>query len=348
MSRTILFIILLTVHVSMVSAQRLKVTVQDGDSRGLPYAHLKINGTPVSATDTLGIGYIDVGLLKPGDTISASFLGTIPDSIIYDNKLQHSGECELILKESMIPIGEIAVYAGDAKKLFQKKAKMLPPMCYNSTLRADFNYCLFRSDNSGERNVNGSFVVDNQTWFGLPKDGYKKGWYHHPIAFTTSSDTLAVNGSLNYHMHLAFNVINSVLMWIKHDHNNVLSYAYLGKADNLDLFRISSPEVSATAYQILIYVDIDTKDIRRAEVSAVRRTPSPDGRSINEIIITTDLEKYVQKESLIIPMIPILKTKNLHYSAKYAAGNRVEITMSNERITIEKKNMIKYYRNESL
>lgn len=65
-----LFILLST---GCLYGQSLKVTVKDGNSQELPYAHIKINGRPVEATDSSGVAYINVDKIRLGDTISALF-----------------------------------------------------------------------------------------------------------------------------------------------------------------------------------------------------------------------------------------------------------------------------------
>ena len=104
------------------AAQSLKVTVRS-DRQPLVYACVYVNGKAAAITDTLGIALLPEGEWEAGDTLSASYVGTMPGRQVIDGRIGRSGECELVLQEMYTLTAEEVTVKADIEKLFRKNVR---------------------------------------------------------------------------------------------------------------------------------------------------------------------------------------------------------------------------------
>ena len=318
--------------------QNLKVTVKDGRSQGSPYAYIKINGRPVEATDSSGVAYINIDKIRLGDTISALFLGMVPSSIVYDRAIQTKGTCEFVLREDVIVLNDVSVtgYSRESsKKLFRKVTKLVDPVNYDCVMDADFNYQYFSARDSKEYTVKGTFRAKNRHLASMGENFYAVFYSKRPAEFVTSSDTTGLINRLNYHLGIILSIINRTIYMISTNERKDLIYSYLGEHDGVHIFRISYPKIwyNPLSYQLILYVDANTKQMCHAELTAISWTPFSGNEHIDQISIETDLEEY---SNLNPRKDPILTTKNLRYTVNYAIGSIAKVAMSNEIVNYKK------------
>lgn len=330
-----LFVLL---SVGSLYGQNIKVTVNDGNSQGMPYAHIKINGRPVEATDSSGVAYINVDKIRLGDTISALFLGMVPSSIVYDRAIQTKGTCEFVLREDIIVLNDVSVtgYSRESsKKLFRKVTKFVNPVNFDCVMDAGFNYQYFSARDSKEYTVKGTFRAKNRHFNNIAGNYHEAFYSGSPTEYTTSSDTTGLINRLDYHLGIILSMINRTIYMITTNERKDLIYTYLGERDSVHIFRISYPKINnyPLSFQIILYVNANTKQMCHAELTAISCTPYTGVNHIDQISIETDLEEY----SNITPSkAPIITTKNLHFTVNYAIGSTAKATMSNETVKYKK------------
>lgn len=333
----ILFLFVLAIQTT-ISAQNLKVTVKDGNSQGLPYAHIKINNRPVVATDSSGVAYINVNNIHLGDKISAIFLGMVTSQIIYDRVLQTRRECEFILREDAFILKNVDVvgYSNESsRKLFRKVTKFVDPVNYDCVMYAGFNYQYFNAKKSEKYNIEGTFKAKNIHFNNISGNYHEAFYSGRPNEYITSSDTIGLINRLDYHLVIILSMINRTIYMITTNERRDLRYAYLGERDSMHIFRISYPKIKSypLSFQIILYVDVYTKQMCHAELTAMSCTPYTGENHIDQINIETDLEEY----SNITPRkSPVITTKNLRFTVNYAIGSIAKVSMSNELIQYKK------------
>lgn len=338
MKNIIMFIFAVAIQTSIVSAQTLKVIVKDDNSQGLPYAHIKINGKPAEATDSLGVAYINVDRIQLGDTISTLFLGMATSSIVYDKTIKTKGTCEFVLREDVFFLNNVSVigYSRESsKKLFHKVTNLMDPINYDCVMNADFNYKYYSARDDKEYTVIGNFRAKNRHLVRKGKNFYTAFYSKRPAEFVTSSDTTGLIKRLDYHLGIILSMINRTIYMISTNERKDLIYSYLGEHDGVHKFRISYPKVkyNPLSYQLILDVNAKTKKMCHAELTAISCTPFSGNEHIDQINIETDLEEYSNMNPR---KGPILTTKNLRYTLNYAIGFVAEVSMSNEIVKYKK------------
>ena len=328
------FLLIITVLLwhGMALAKNIEITVLNKNSQPMPYAFILVNGKALATSDTLGVAIITTSKLIDKDTISISYLGTSSQWILYDDSLKKSGKYCFYIEESSFMLNELLVILQDPEKLFRKSTKLIRQLNYNCLMYANFD-ANFKEVDKTVYHAAGSLEAANEVW--SKNFSYRAhGWFHLPLKFATDSDTLKTGRRLNFNIHLALNYINSVLetCHTKSYGKYKPHYSYLGEKDNYKIFRISYPETYiGYSYQIILYVDKDTKYIRSLEFEAVNTILNRD-IYINKFSINCDCELFTQKKPMMnTVMIPV----NLRYNAQMFDGSHVDIKLSN--ISIKNK-----------
>jgi len=333
-----IFSLLVLLFAVSLYGQNIKVTVKDGNFQELPYAHIKINGKPVEATDSSGVAYINVNKIHLYDTISALFLGMVPRSIVYDRAIQTKGTCEFVLREDVIALNDVSVtgYSRESsKKLFRKVTNLMDPVNYDCVMDAGFNYQYFSARDSKEYTVEGTFRAKNIHFNNIAGNYHEAFYSGRPTEYTTLSDTTGLIKRMDYHLVIILSMINRTIFMITTNERKDLIYTYLGERDSVHVFRISYPKINnyPLSFQIILYVNSKTKQMCHVELTAISCTPFSGNEHIDQISIETDLEEY----SNINPRKgPILTTKNLRYTVNYAIGSIAKVTMNNETVKYRK------------
>lgn len=126
-------------------AQDLKISVRS-DSEALPYAYVYLNGRAVAVTDTLGVALLPAQVWQIGDTLSASYVGTKPDTVVIDRKMARTGTGELLLPEMYVRTTEEVKAKADIEKLFRKTVRACKPFYYQAHLHANFDAKITSAD----------------------------------------------------------------------------------------------------------------------------------------------------------------------------------------------------------
>lgn len=298
-------------------AQDLKISVRS-DSEALPYAYVYLNGRAVAVTDTLGVALLPAQVWQIGDTLSASYVGTKPDTVVIDRKMARTGAGELLLPEMYVRTTEEVWVKADAKRLFHKNVRLCPPFYYQAYLHADFRADISLPD-SRSFPISGRFVTRNT-----------HADYLDFAQLDTSNDTLS-DGRV---AHLFRNDMRDVLCTAKTALASLLyktyqekaSYSYLGKKDGFRMFRISYPDVQPDMiYQIVIWVGEEDRIIRKYEVN--REEPH----------CTTRLWADGVRKSVytLILCDHMLMPSRLHAVNSYPDGSRTTFDIENWRMVMK-------------
>ena len=327
----------------------MQVRVQDDVSQALPFVHIKVNGYAVASTDLTGTANLDVSKLHSGDTITATFLGKIPDSTVFDTTLSQKGECILVLREDRLLLDEIVV-VPDAKALFYKVARVLPPINYHGVMRADYRYSFFRTDHNRTYAAQGELSVVNKR-INRKNRGWFFSFYREIAQVHSSGDTTVVriapdylytpyklfntdshlDAGLYFSQTISLSILNRTLYSLATKEREEWKFYYGGKKDGMHVFTITYPETPGNPfhYQLQVFVDQDSGDIRHADLVGVAWTPYTDQDYVNEIRISTDIEEYINTNP---KKKAILTTRNFTCNLLYRNGSRIELALENESI----------------
>ena len=360
MGRGLLVLFVLIWQVCALPGQGLKLTVRNDNAQELPYAHIHINGRPASATDVHGVIFIDFDRLHPGDTLSASFLGTTTKTIVFDEKIKRRGEYEFVLEEDFVALDAAHVVA-DASKLFFEVTNILPPVNKDCTMEGAFDYAFFRHDRRTKYTAQGSFVINNLHRASFNRYvGWWDSYYRKGLTASSSSDTTVVRSpgsdpiwhlyqgnalfgeahpeaAFRYSIQVTLSLVNRVLYTITTRERKDLAYRYLGQEDDSHIFRITYPnrKNSPLAYQLIVYVDTLTKNMKQVELTCIDCTARFSGEDhIDEIRAAADLEVIDLQRS----RKSVLTTQDLQYTFLFRNGSIVNTTLSREKIVSWNKN----------
>jgi len=313
----------------ILNAQNFEVTVLNMNSSPMPYAYILVNHKPVEITDSRGKAALPLDALSENDTISISYLGVAPAYVIYDKTLAAAGKYSFMLDESAYMLNEVVVEYTDIGKLFKRSNKSLPGLNYNCIMTADFSAMIKIPLKTYQ--VIGKLEGENEVW--SKKFTYRsKGWFHHPVDFKTADDTSGISKMLSIHTHFALNYMYKALDYSTNhmlDHYKP-SYTYLGEKENNKVFRITYPDnmVTGFPFQIILYVDKDTKHISSAELLTIEKK-SADSRNNYMIRMKCDCTVYTHKKPL---MNTVYLTDSLQYSYEIPSGKVIEILITNPKI----------------
>ena len=308
----------------IASAQDIEVTVMNKKAQPVPYAYILINNNPVAISDTSGTAIIPQDKIKDNDTISISFIGSSTVWAIYDKALKENLKHNFIIDESGYLLDDAVVEYFDIKKYYNKNVKAFRQLNYNCKMDANFVASITRPDQK-TRIISGKLEGTNEVW---SKDfTYRsRGWFHHPIIFITSDDTSSFSRSLETNFHIILNYINKALEFSQPNPPIIdiykPKYEYLGEKDIYKLFRIIYPRtiMSRFPFQILVYVNQDTKEIHSIELETLTNS---ENSTFNKYYISYDCKRYRYKK-----MNPVHLPINIHYFANIGSGTTVDIMIT--------------------
>lgn len=313
-------------HNGIILAQNIEITVLNKNSQPMPYAYILVNNKPVEVSDTMGIAIIPINKLKDNDTISVSYLGATPAWIIYDGSLKEVKKYSFHLDESGYNLNEVVVTYQDIEKLFRKSIKSLPVLNYDCKMTAKFNSKLSfdQTINMHQEPIYGTLEATNDTRF-RPRQW---NWFDPPLKFITDSDTSKMTQSLNFNIHSALLFANfSLYIWEQNiKRAGKPFYSYLGEKDNLKIFRITYPKTFLVGfyYQIILYVDKDTKYIKSVEIEAFNNEPNINN-SLYKFSLWYDCELYTHKKP---KMNTIYLPVNIRYTYQVVDISTFDLTLS--------------------
>lgn len=278
MQRLIL-VLCLSLSFAAVFSQNLKVEIRDRDG-SLPYGYIFVNGKIRAISDSSGVANLSVNELKTGDTISASYIGHTPKWAIFGSKTDKNQPLELLLDVDIANIGTITV-EGNADKFFAKKVKPAY-MVKNGILTADFDAQIEPSDQPKSL-IAGRFSAKNEVANKKFKTYAQYGYFHHPIQCSTISGTVGLSETLNQLIKEAitasFQIDVFVNSYYRKTYGPNLQYKYVGKSDNIMVFRVIDKGLSRyirrslglseqrkTHFPQLLYVDEKTGNIIKYEM----------------------------------------------------------------------------------
>ncbi|MCX6321143.1 MAG: hypothetical protein NTX93_04960 [Bacteroidia bacterium] len=328
----ILLITILLLQTGIGIAQNIEITVLNKDSQPMPYAYILINSKPVEISNALGIALIPISKLAERDTISVSYLGASPAWTIYNNSLQETKKLSFKLDETGYMLNEVVVEYQDIEKLFKRSVKSTPQLNYNCKMNANFD-AKIRVSEQKTFLVTGILEAENEP-YSKNFTFRAHGWFHRPLKFITNSDTAKISRVLSAQTHFA---LNNIMKALEFSRNHMLDhykpfYSYLGEKDNYKVFRISYPETINLGFpfQIILFVDKDTKYIHSVELEAISRSDNKNYSNIYSI--KCDCEVYTHKKPL---MNTVYLPVNLQYSFQTASGFRIEIMITNPSIKVK-------------
>lgn len=293
MKKVVILFFLFVFCTSQMFSQNLKVIVNSSTSNEpLCYAYVYINGHIYSSADSIGVVNIPIELLKLGDTLSASFVGTKTSFVIYNKDVEQKKECSISL-EQVLSLDGIVVLANDqSKEYFKKYVNIRYVPSWFDEINGDFSIDLWDRDN--QRKINGIVIATSN-----PKDTYsgKKS-----IMISTESDTIGIYNSLRQCLAVlkisrdGVNFSKSVLF------NRDIIIKYSGENDGKRIFFITRPFIAnqsknGESMQTLLFVDKDTKDITTANTCLIMRN----GDVIYDIITDYAVDKkskYIYPKNL--------------------------------------------------
>jgi hypothetical protein len=328
----ILIVTILLLQTGICIAQNIEITVLNKNSKPMPYAYILVNNKPVEVSDTMGIAIIPMNKLKDNDTISVSYLGATPSRIIYDESLKKSKKHCFYLDESVYNLNEVVVSYQDIEKLFRKSTISISPINYNCTMSTKFDATISYSGQTA-KTVSGTFEAANDIRF-IPKRFF---WFDRSLTFSIDMDTATQFGrALTFQTHLALYFINLSLANCQHNPLGRTQpfYSYLGEKDNNKIFRISYPPtyIRGFYYQIILYVDKNTKYIHSVEVEAVSKEPDKYNYLYN-FKIKFDCELFTNKKP---SKNTIYLANNVHYTYQLSDIGQFNINISDVSIIYKK------------
>jgi len=244
---------------SFVIAQNFKLKVIS-DNAPLGYAYVYINGRAYCSADSAGVALIPISLLKLGDTLSASFVGSKDNSLIYSNKVAHKGESSINLEQSLNLNDVVVTSYGDSKKLFKKYVNIYQSADWNYELRGDF--ILKTTSDRIHQTIQGSFKHQ------LIPDLYRIETGETGLEIDIKSDTAGYIPNLNFFYFFSYARIAIKFSKRSISANNFI-INYKGEVNDERVFFVTFrleklKRTTLQSYQTLIYVNKETKDITHA------------------------------------------------------------------------------------
>ena len=313
-------------------AEDLRLHIRNDIGEELPYAYIYVNGNAVAVTDSTGTATIAAGQLNEGDTIKAVCVGTEPEWVVYNAKLQKRGEYQFKLKEifAVFKAEAVTVTAtADAEKLFRQHFKKLPSLNYNAQLTADLSMSIH-----GKQNVQvaGKLEADNRISPPNP-DPYRPDSPYTPFnshfRIITASGTVSADTLIHPQLHVGLECMNNVINYIAQGQLGPYkpNYRYLGMDDNCRVFRITYPNLApgvGLSYQILAKIDENTGRIRRVEFNIFNKAFQ------GELQINADFEEYQNRKP---NLNKILVPTHISYYSDYAQNQRrVRFNLTNIKV----------------
>ena len=249
---------------SFVNAQTFKLKIIS-ENAPLPYAYVYINGQAYCSVDSTGFALIPISLLKTGDTLSASFVGTKDNHVVYDNNLALKGECTIDLEQTLA-LEQIVVIAKDrSMEYFRKYVNIRYIGFWFDELRGDFVLNLTNSTEPSKV-IAGTFV------YRLLPNSYKKATGEQEFTISVKSDTLGLDKTLNGTLFIAFEIARQSVYLSNRGLINIdMRVNYKGEKNGKRVFLITRSKAGSNNYfdtfQTLVYVDKVSKEIISSDIS---------------------------------------------------------------------------------
>jgi len=319
----ILIITVLFFHNEITIAQNLEITVLNKNSIPMPYAYILLNNRPIAVSDTIGMAIIPQNKFVLNDTISVSYLGASPTWIIYDQSLKNTKKHCFYLDETGYMLKEAVVTYQNVEKLFKKSFKDIPILKYKCKMTASFDV-RYSSPDKQYHPIIGTFEASNETY--LPRFW---SWFDPPIKFYSQSDTVGMLRYINYNTHEVLNLCNlSIFIWqTKNKYKAKPFYTYLGEKESFKVFRFSYPQsfLKDYYYQIILYLDKDSKYLKHVEVDALN-DQSDNKYFGSKFNLTFDCELFKNSNS---KMGTIYLPVNIHYTTQPISNRKVDFRITN-------------------
>ena len=315
---------ILLLQTYFIFSQDFTITVLNKKSDPMPYAYILINNKPVEVSDTMGVAKIPVNLLKINDTISVSYLGAFPAKIIFDETIKNNNSYCFYLEESGYSLNEVVVSYQNYEKLFRKSVNIMPLLNYECNMDAKL---AVKINFPGKVAYVGYGIIEAINDKSSPRYW---AWFNPPIKYTTNIDTNAIWSSLNYHIHLALNLTNLSLWRWQIDNKLKSYYSYLGEQGNNKIFRIVYPKtfIGDFYYQIILYIDKNTKYIKSVEVEAFNDDPNG---NLHKLSLKYNCELYNHKKP---KKRTIYLPNDIHYIYQIINGSQYDLVISDVSIII--------------
>lgn len=334
----IVAIFFLSLIEGLVFAQDIEITVLNKKSEPMPYAYILRNWKPITVTDTAGKAVVPLKSLNDKDTLSVSYLGAQQNWVLFDDSIKNTKHYCFYLDESGYKLNEVVVTYQDIEKLFRNSFKSLPVLNYNCTMSAEFDFKItledkrFQIPENYELPVSGVVEAKNDIKF-KPRHYL---YFDPPLNFMTDDDTLKLNSSLNFNTHYALWFANLSINLCQQRRSWAKSFlTYLGEKENFKVFRItySKSLFQKFYYQIILYVDKQTKYLKNVEIDAYNDEPvqPPLNNYQYRFNLKYDCELYTNQK----PKRPtIYFPTNINYSFRTIDYRTIDLRLSNLKIKI--------------
>ncbi len=267
--KKIIVTIVLLLGVWPLAAQGLRVEATSG-GEPLGFAYIYVNGRAVGAADAAGRAFVELGLLHPGDTVSASFVGMRDAYTVYDGEVMQRGAALLDLVPNTEIPEVVVIDDKHSERYFRRYVRVRPVWGWWGELSGDFD-CQVVNRQGGSQSVAGTLsyamIPPSDDAFYPMYPGHNRleaPAGDHPRAFQEA----VRNGveTILYDAALAAIFDRKVKM------NRDLMISYKGESGNLHRFLILRPGFSPLHnenFQVLLFVDTRSREIVSAEVTRI-------------------------------------------------------------------------------
>ena len=266
-----LFILLFT---GCLYGQSLQVSVRDNNG-SLPYASVYINQNLSGITDPEGFAFLSLDKLNYGDTITSTYIGMKPASIIYNKQMHGLSKCTIILDNDKVyeldPV-VIKAFDNDGWKIFHKSVKTYNSFTYMSCIvKGKFKAEVLLPQETIPHNIDGSFELENKIPQKTPLVDFYKYYFTTLHELTTSSQDTAVKNrtisAIKQSISTSCQTISRI-NWERWNNSKYSKVSYLGINNNCQFFRIvytNKQFKDSLSFQVLFSVNKDNQEIETVE-----------------------------------------------------------------------------------
>lgn len=314
-------------------ARDIRVTVKTDNGGPAPYSFILVNDDPVGTTDSVGVFLLPEDRIEAGDTVFVANVGERSVGEPFDEQARRRGAVEITIRDiwSAERLDEAPVVAPDMEDFFRRHTKEVFTANRNGTAAASFEARITRPGQAARRFV-GTFSVRNEIWSKDFDHMHQYGYFHHPIEWTTESDTTG------YSRQLDVNVRNALTEGVSYFSGNLMRKFYRNlhrrKDGFMDLyfsvfergndtirFRVSATsEDHAHSLQTILTIDEKEKSLLRSHLKVI--VPHP-GSGIRTFDIRMDYQYYRPRKNGPLVLLP----RNVDYLIETRDGLRVEVTL---------------------
>lgn len=266
MKSVLLLLIFISYSTSSLFSQNFTVKVLSGNEP-VAYAYIFINNSIICSADSNGIAIFPQKLLKSGDTISVSFVGSKPEMFIYNNDAADKRECTIKINETVY-LNDITIKGQDASnKMFKRSVKPLFVGNWYDYYTGVFNLSVMGT--GVNKDISGDFK-----YTALPYNPKKRGLKSN-LEINTNSDTLNFENQVRSTLFMYSNALYSAVLWKGAYMNKGLIAVYKGETPLNRIFLITRPrfysDKSVDDMQQLIYIDKKSGYLNSADILIIGR-----------------------------------------------------------------------------